>query len=86
MLFRIIGLSISLDEMARELLRLGVHINFAPTVDVNNNVRNPVIGTRSFSENKYLVAQKAYMYMLGMQSAGVMACAKALPGTWRHQC
>ncbi|MCO5278353.1 MAG: serine hydrolase [Saprospiraceae bacterium] len=67
-------------EVARELLRLGVHINFAPTVDVNNNVRNPVIGTRSFSENKYLVAQKAYMYMLGMQSAGVMACAKHFPG------
>lgn len=67
-------------EVARELLRLGVHINFAPTVDVNNNVNNPVIGTRSFSENKYLVAQKAYMYMLGMQSAGVMACAKHFPG------
>lgn len=67
-------------EVARELLRLGVHINFAPDVDVNNNIKNPVIGTRSFGENKYLVAQKAYMYMLGLQSAGVMACAKHFPG------
>ena len=67
-------------EVARELTRIGVHINFAPTVDVNNNVNNPVISTRSFSENKYVVSQKAYMYMLGMQSAGVMACAKHFPG------
>ncbi len=67
-------------EVARELLRLGVHINFAPDVDVNNNPGNPVIGIRSFSENKYLVAQKAYMYMLGLQSGGVMACAKHFPG------
>ncbi len=67
-------------EVARELLRIGVHINFAPDVDVNNNPANPVIGTRSFSENKYLVAQKAYMYMLGLQSGGVMACAKHFPG------
>ncbi len=67
-------------EVARELTRLGVHINFAPDVDVNNNVNNPVISTRSFSENKYVVSQKAYMYMLGLQSAGVMACAKHFPG------
>lgn len=67
-------------EVARELSRIGVHINFAPDVDVNNNVNNPVIATRSFSENKYVVSQKAYMYMLGMQSSGVMACAKHFPG------
>ncbi|WP_287404366.1 glycoside hydrolase family 3 N-terminal domain-containing protein [Candidatus Brachybacter algidus] len=67
-------------EVARELTRIGVHINFAPDVDVNNNVNNPVIATRSFSENKYVVSQKAYMYMLGMQSSGVMACAKHFPG------
>lgn len=67
-------------EVARELKRIGVHINFAPTIDVNNNINNPVIGTRSFSENKYLVSQKGYMYMLGLQSEGVMACAKHFPG------
>ena len=67
-------------EVARQLKRLGVQINFAPTIDINNNASNPVIGYRSFGENRYMVAQKGYMYMLGMQSAGVMACAKHFPG------
>jgi len=67
-------------EVARELLRMGVQIDFAPSIDINNNAANPVIGSRSFGENKYLVAQKGYMYMLGLQSAGVMACAKHFPG------
>lgn len=67
-------------EVARELKRLGVQINFAPCVDINNNAGNPVIGYRSFGENRYLVAQKAYMYMLGMQTSGIMACAKHFPG------
>lgn len=68
------------QEVAKELLRLGVHINFAPVIDINTNMANPVIGNRSFSENKYVVSQKAYMYMLGLQSMGVMACAKHFPG------
>ncbi len=67
-------------EIARELKLLGVNVNFAPVVDINNNAANPVIGTRSFSENKELVSRKAYMYMLGLQSSGVMACAKHFPG------
>jgi len=67
-------------EVARECRRLGVHINFAPVVDVNNNPNNPVINTRSFGEDRYNVAVKSYMYMKGMQDGHVMACAKHFPG------
>lgn len=67
-------------QIARECKRLGIHVNFAPVVDVNNNPLNPVIGMRSFGENKYKVAQKAYMYMQGMQDEHVMANGKHFPG------
>lgn len=67
-------------QVARECKRLGIHVNFAPVADVNNNPLNPVIGIRSFGENKYKVAQKAYMYMQGMQDEHVMANGKHFPG------
>jgi beta-glucosidase-like glycosyl hydrolase len=67
-------------EIARQCKRLGIQINFAPVVDINNNPLNPVIGMRSFGENKYNVAQKALMYMKGMQDNGVLANAKHFPG------
>ena len=67
-------------EVAYQLRRLGVHVNFAPVVDVNNNAANPVINTRSFGEDRYNVAVKSYMYMRGMQDNGVLACAKHFPG------
>ncbi|MCB9341577.1 MAG: serine hydrolase [Lewinellaceae bacterium] len=67
-------------EIARHCKRVGVNVNFAPVADVNNNAANPVIGFRSFGENKYNVAAKAYQYMKGMQDNGVMACAKHFPG------
>ena len=60
--------------------RLGVHVNYAPVVDVNNNPNNPVIGFRSFGEDKYRVAQMGVAYMKGMQDAGIMASAKHFPG------
>ncbi len=66
--------------IAAQLSRTGVHINFAPVADVNNNAANPVINTRSFGEDRYNVAVKSYMYMKGMQDHGVMACAKHFPG------
>ncbi len=59
---------------------MGIQVNFAPVADVNNNPRNPVIGIRSFGENKYKVAEKAYMYMKGMQDEHVMANGKHFPG------
>ncbi|MCW3078090.1 MAG: serine hydrolase [Bacteroidetes bacterium] len=67
-------------QIAKECKRLGIHVNFAPVADVNNNPSNPVIAMRSFGENKYKVAQKAYMYMAGMQDERVMANGKHFPG------
>ena len=67
-------------EVARQCRRMGVHINFAPVADVNNNPSNPVINDRSFGEDRYNVAAKCFQYMLGMQDGGVMACAKHFPG------
>ncbi|NSL89527.1 serine hydrolase [Chitinophaga sp. Mgbs1] len=60
--------------------RLGIHIDFAPDMDVNNNPNNPVINDRSFGENKYQVARLGVATIKGMQSVGVMACAKHFPG------
>ncbi len=60
--------------------RMGIHVNYAPVVDVNNNPDNPVINDRSFGEDKYKVAQFGIQYMKGLQDAGVMACAKHFPG------
>jgi len=60
--------------------RLGIHVNYAPDVDVNNNPNNPVINDRSFGEDKYKVALYGVKYMQGMQAVNVMACAKHFPG------
>jgi len=67
-------------EIAEQSKRMGIHINFAPVVDVNNNPANPVIGMRSFGEDPENVAVKAYHYMKGMQDNGIIACAKHFPG------
>lgn len=67
-------------EIGRQCKALGIHINFAPCVDVNNNPDNPVINSRSFGENKKNVARKSIQYMLGMQEVGVSGCAKHFPG------
>jgi beta-N-acetylhexosaminidase len=67
-------------EVARQCLRLGVQVNFAPTADVNNNPRNPVIGERSYGEDRHNVAAKAYQYMVGMQDGGLLTSAKHFPG------
>jgi len=60
--------------------RLGVHINFAPDVDVNTNPRNPIIGNRSFGEDREEVSQRAIAFMNGMQKEGALTCAKHFPG------
>lgn len=60
--------------------RLGVHINFAPVVDINTNPKNPIIGNRSFGEDKYNVTEKSSAFLKGMQSAGVLGSAKHFPG------
>ena len=66
--------------VGKQCKELGIHINFAPVVDINNNPNNPVINDRSFGENKYKVADIAIQYMLGMKSQGVMGSAKHFPG------
>ncbi|MDO1500637.1 glycoside hydrolase family 3 N-terminal domain-containing protein [Winogradskyella maritima] len=60
--------------------RLGVHFNFAPVVDINTNPKNPIIGNRSFGEDRDNVTEKGLAFMKGMQSAGVLANAKHFPG------
>ena len=60
--------------------RMGIHINFAPVVDINTNPENPIIGNRSFGENKYNVTRKAAAFIEGMQSENVLANAKHFPG------
>lgn len=67
-------------EVARQMKRAGLHINFAPVVDVNNNPENPVINFRSFGENKLNVTRKAIAYMKGMQDNGILTTAKHFPG------
>jgi beta-N-acetylhexosaminidase len=66
--------------VGEQMKRIGVHVNFAPVVDINNNPNNPVIGYRSFGEDKYKVARFGVAYTKGMQDAGIMACAKHFPG------
>lgn len=66
--------------LGRELAALGINVNFAPVCDVNNNPRNPVIGTRSFGEDPRLVASLSAAFIRGLQSSGVAATAKHFPG------
>ena len=66
--------------IAEQCKRMGVHIDFAPDVDVNNNAANPVINSRSFGEDKTAVARMGRAYMLGLQKNGIIACAKHFPG------
>ncbi len=67
-------------QIGKECKRLGIQVNFAPVVDVNSNPANPVIGYRSFGEDKWNVARKGIAYMKGLQSQHVLSNAKHFPG------
>ena len=67
-------------EIARQCRLLGIHVNFAPVVDVNSNPENPIINNRSFGENPQRVSSLGVAYMKGMQDNNVLACAKHFPG------
>lgn len=67
-------------EIGRQCKRMGIHVNFAPVIDVNNNPNNPVINYRSFGEDPGNVCSKGWAYAKGMQDAGILACAKHFPG------
>ena len=68
------------QEIARQIKRSGLHINFAPVADINNNPDNPVINARSFGEDKKNVTAKAIAYMKGMEDNGLLTTAKHFPG------
>src|SRR5574343_2043202 len=67
-------------QMAKQSKRLGVHFTFGPVVDINTNPNNPIIGNRSFGEDKLNVTAKALAYMKGLQDNGSFATAKHFPG------
>ena len=66
--------------IAAQCKRLGIHVDYAPDADINNNPFNPVINDRSFGQNKNLVIQHSIAFMKGLQDNGVMATAKHFPG------
>ena len=66
--------------VGRQCKRMGIQVNFAPVVDINNNPENPVINDRSFGEDKYKVARYGIDYMKGMEAEGIISCAKHFPG------
>lgn len=67
-------------EIGRQCNLMGIHVNFAPVIDVNNNPNNPVINYRSFGEDPINVGKKGWAYASGMQEMNVIACAKHFPG------
>lgn len=67
-------------EIARECRLMDIHVNFAPTVDVNINPLNPVIGSRSFGSTPSVVSQLSEAYALGLEDGGVLSVAKHFPG------
>ncbi len=67
-------------EIARQMRRIGIHINFAPDIDVNSNPNNPVINDRAFGDNKFAVTRRGLMYMMGLQDGNILASAKHFPG------
>ena len=68
------------EQVAEQCQRMGIHVNFAPVVDVNSNPANPIIGMRSFGENPQKVGEKGVAYALGMQSKGMITTMKHFPG------
>lgn len=67
-------------EIAKHCKRLGIHVNFAPDADINNNPANPIIGSRSFGDQRELVTSKSIDYMKALQSQNILATGKHFPG------
>ena len=68
------------EQIGDQSKRLGLQFNFAPVLDINTNPNNPIIGFRSFGEDKYNVSQRAIALLNGVQSKGVFATGKHFPG------
>ncbi len=67
-------------QIGKHAKRLGVHINFAPDVDININPKNPIIGSRSFGEDRENVTEKGVAFVRGLESAGILSSGKHFPG------
>ncbi len=67
-------------QIAKECRALGIHQNYSPVVDVNNNPKNPIINVRSFGEDPSLVSEMGNAMIRGLQDGGVIATAKHFPG------
>ncbi|MCX6246933.1 MAG: serine hydrolase [Bacteroidetes bacterium] len=67
-------------RIAKDCKRMGIHMNFAPVSDINNNPENPVIGFRSFGQDPGAVADRSIAFMKGLQSGGILTTAKHFPG------
>ena len=67
-------------QMGKEVKRMGIQFNFAPVIDINTNPNNPIIGNRSFGENKEEVTRHAVALMKGIQNQGIFATGKHFPG------
>ena len=67
-------------QMAEQSKRMGIHFTFSPVLDINTNPKNPIIGNRSFGEDKDNVTEKALAMMKGLQENGVLATGKHFPG------
>lgn len=68
------------QEIARQCREMGIQVNFAPSLDVNSNPKNPIIGSRSYGESPSSVAQKGIAYSKGLEKNGVLSVAKHFPG------
>lgn len=68
------------EQMGKESKRMGIHFNFAPVLDINTNPKNPIIGHRSFGEEKHNVTDRAIALMTGVQNQGIFATGKHFPG------
>jgi beta-N-acetylhexosaminidase len=68
------------EQIGQHCRKTGIHINFAPVIDINSNPKNPVINFRSFGEDARNVASKGNAYIRGLQNAGIIATAKHFPG------
>ncbi len=74
------------EEIANECIRLGVNMNYAPVADINVNPTNPIIGLRSFGEDKKIVSDFTVSTLHAYQNKGVLSCGKHFPGhgdTWQ---
>ena len=67
-------------SIGEQLVRLGIHLNFAPVLDINTNPNNPIIGNRSFGESSKIVSNQSLHLMKGMQSVNVLTSGKHFPG------